>query len=480
MGEYASWVSVRWRKKAALKAFSVRVKRKVTALLPDNFRHHIEVGINANEAASIGESSWEEKASFIDDILSPANLRKSSARDTRPSVVHLIGSLQPGGAERQLCNCAIGQHRLGFDVTVLLLFKPTDEHDHYGEMLSEEGVRVRVVGEHFNSRFGSALKKLPGGENALKSIPEEFCPWAIDVLGEMLTDTPDVFHSWLDHPNIWGGVGALLARVPLVVLSTRNVNPTHFPYLASPYFHAMYSKMARVPNLRFINNSHAGAEDYAEWLELPKEKFSVVLNGVDFSGLRRAANETVAVFKDELGIPPDAKIIAGVFRLSEEKQPILFLEVVRRVINQRQDVYAVVAGIGSYEQEMRDFILAHNLGERVFLLGRRNDIPTIFSAASLKLLCSRQEGTPNVLLEAQWLGCPVVSTKAGGAIDAIQNGETGFLVNVGDTEALEAKVLELFENSALRARFAEQGPSFIRDVFCVDRMVQETISIYNN
>jgi glycosyltransferase involved in cell wall biosynthesis len=476
MGEYASWVAMRWRRKAAARNFAGKALRKLTRFVPGRFRY--AAGIMPLGSLS-PHNDWNERALFLEQALQNAKLNPSSKGTRRPRIVHLIGSLQPGGAERQLCNCVIDTRRLGYEVTVLLLFKPTGEHDHYGALLAKEGVEVRLAGEHFDPSFKSLVKKLPGGESCLTTIPEEFCPWAIDVLGELLIDPPDVFHSWLDHPNVWSGTAALLANIPLIVLSTRNVNPTHFPYLASPYFHAMYTQFARSPSIRFINNSHAGADDYAKWLGMPKEKFSVVLNGVDFSELSRVSDQEISDFRNALSIPADGEIIAGVFRLSEEKQPLVFLDVVQRVMRRRPNVFAVIAGIGPFEQELKDYISTQQLGDRIFLLGRRTDIETIFSAATLKLLCSRQEGTPNVLLEAQWLGCPVISTKAGGAVDAVSHGETGFLVEVGDIDGLENAVLELLENASLRASMAKAGAIYIRKCFGMDRMVQETISIYN-
>ena len=112
------------------------------------------------------------------------------------------------------------------------------------------------------------------------------------------------------------------------------------------------------------------------------------------------------------------------------------------------------------------------------MLGRRADVTKIFSAAELKILCSRQEGTPNVLLEAQWLGCPVVTTRAGGAVDAVKDGETGFLVNVGDIDGLVESASRVLETPALRNSLSACGPAFIRNTFGVDRMVQETVEVY--
>lgn len=477
MAEYASWAAVRWRRCAATRNFVGKVLRKLSRIVPSRF--HGKTIIKPHGSLS-KDDEWHQRAYFLEDALHNARLNPSLKPNRKPRIVHLIGSLQPGGAERQLCNCVIGTRRLGYEVTVLLLFKSTGEHDHYGEILAKEGVSVRVAGETFNPRFESELKKIPGGGASLASIPEEFCPFTIDVLGELLSDPPDVFHSWLDHPNIWSGVSALLANIPLIVLSTRNMNPTHFPYLASPYFHAMYKQFVRSPSVKFINNSHAGADDYAKWLNMPKETFKVVRNGVDFSGLTRASDQVITNFRNDLGIPADGKIIVGVFRLSEEKQPLIFLEVVRRICDRHSNVFAVVAGIGPLEQELKKFIIAHDLGDRIFYFGRRTDVATIFSSATLTLLCSLQEGTPNVLLESQWFGCPVVSTKAGGAVDAVLHGETGLLVDVGDIDGLENAALMLLENPGMRASMAGAGPPFIRNRFGMDRMVQETIAIYQS
>ncbi|WP_458138270.1 glycosyltransferase [Methylomonas sp. YC3] len=472
MGQYSSWFFERRRKKSPIKYQFRKILRKLNLLRSGEVR----VKLTAEEE----NREWHARSLFLENWLQSEASKPVASIPRTPKVTHMIGSLQSGGAERQLCNCVIGMRRLGFNVSVMLIYKPTDEHGHYIDLLHKEGISVRVAGECFDPKFESAIKSLPEGEDYLINIPEKFRSFTIDILGELICEPPDIFHSWLDHPNIWGGVAALLAKIPLIVLSTRNVNPTHFPYLADPYLYAMYSQLARSPNIRFINNSYAGAEDYAKWLDIPKERFAVILNGVELDGICRASNQQVSHFRDELGISSDKEIIAGVFRLSEEKQPLIFLEVVRRIIRRRSTVVAVIAGIGPLEQKIREYISANQLDKQVFLLGRRNDVATIFSAAKVALLCSRQEGTPNVLLEAQWLGCPVVSTKAGGAVDAVIDGETGFLVNVGDVDGLEDAVIDLLENVSLRNNMVEAGANFIKQHFRMDRMVKETIAIYNN
>jgi glycosyltransferase involved in cell wall biosynthesis len=464
MGRYALWVALRQKKRAMLQAVIRRWRNRLAG--PDR------------RSSLQQEQAGQRIVQYIGDALSYAKPRKLE-RGNRPlRLVHFVGQLGPGGSERQLCNCAIASRRLGYDVSVLLLTKPTGDFGHYARMLSSHNIPVRVAGEHFDPAFRSAVNELPGREAGLAAIPEQFFPWTIDVLGELLADPPDIFHSWLDHANTWGGLAAVLANVPLVVLSTRSVNPTHFPHLSSPHLHPAYVQLARSPSVRFVSNTRAGAEDYAKWLELPKERFPVVLNGIDFGEFSRAGREDEERFRKQNGIPQEMKIIAGVFRLSEEKQPLVFLEVVRRVVAIRPDVCAVIAGIGPLEPVMRDFVARHQLEGRVIFLGRRSDMATVFTAATLAMLCSRQEGTPNVLLEAQSLGCPVVSTRAGGATETVLDGKTGFLVDVGDVAGLQAAVTQLIANDSLRTSMSEAGPEFVRDRFGLDRMIRETISIY--
>lgn len=467
MGAYISWFYENRRKKAPVRHYFRRMLRRLKL-----YPRPKQPGVNSS-------ADWQRYTQFIEPALEHAGQKTAAQWAARPKIVHLIGSLQPGGAERQLCNCVTGMHKLGYDVSVLLIYPPAKELGHYVEQLNAAGVPVRVVGQHFDPTFAAAIEKLPGGEAGLAKIPDAFRTFSVDILGELLANPPDILHAWLDHSNIWGGVAALFADVPLVVLSTRNANPTHFPYLADPSFQSLYGKLAQSATVKFINNSYAGADDYANWLGLPKSRFSVVLNGVELESMVRASEQDIADFRQALAIPEASDIIAGVFRLSEEKQPLVFLQVVKRIIERKTSVVAVIAGLGPLEQEMKDFIQANGLEHKVFLLGRRSDVATLFSAAKLKLLCSRQEGTPNVLLEAQWLECPVVSTKAGGAVDAIADGETGFLAEVGDPDKLEAAVITLLEDETLRRRMAAAGPAFIRSRFGLDRMVQETLAVYN-
>jgi glycosyltransferase involved in cell wall biosynthesis len=421
---------------------------------------------------------WNGEMPFLDSALSAAMARGVVPLPARPRIVQLIGTLGPGGAERQLCNFVIGASRLGYDVRVILMWEPTGEAGHYYHLLKESGIDVRTAGSRFDPRFGPALERIPGGPACLEALPQECRVRVLDVLGELLIEPPDVLHAWLDGANVVAGIAGLLAQVPLVVLGARNVNPSNFPALSQPYYRRVYSILLESPPVRLITNSHAGADDYANWLDVPRRSVAVVLNGLGTTELRAPTPAQVTRFRHDAGIPPGVRVIAGVFRFAEEKQPLTFLEVLRGVVRDCPDAVAVLAGTGPLESQVRNYVVAHGLESHVSFVGRIFEPSCLYSTASVTLLCSRQEGTPNVLLEAQRLGCPVVATRAGGTIDAVDDGVTGYLCAVGDVPALQQAVLRLLRDDELRRGMALKGPGFIQSRFSVDRMVAETLALY--
>ncbi len=423
-------------------------------------------------------SQWNGRMPFLADAMRRTQTQGPRPFGARPRIVHLIGTLGPGGAERQLCNSVIAMKRLGHDVRVILMWEPEGDHGHYLYLLHQEGVDVSVAGAAFHPGFPEAVNRVPGSLAAVRQIPPECWPVTVDVLGTLLTDRPDVLHTWLDGSNVWGGIAGVLAQVPLIVLSTRNVNPSNFPVLDLPFFRQAYGELLQSPRVRLINNSYPGAEDYARWLGIPVDRISVVLNGLDLSRLHNPSPEAIAEFRRQHAIDHDVPLIAGVFRLAEEKQPFTFLAVVHAVLRRCPSAVVAIAGIGPLEREMREYASAHGFLDSVRFLGRLKDVTPLYGAASVTLLCSRKEGTPNILLEAQWLGCPVVSTRAGGAVDAVDHGVTGYLCDVGDVDALAAAVTGLVEDAALRARMSAEGPPFIVRRFSVGRMVAETLKLY--
>ena len=127
---------------------------------------------------------------------------------------------------------------------------------------------------------------------------------------------------------------------------------------------------------------------------------------------------------------------------------------------------------------MEWFISNNGLKGRVHLPGARPEVATPLSAMDVFLLTSEFEGTPNVVLEAEWLGLPIVATDAGGTKESFNQGETGLLATFPSAESLASLVGIYLDNDRMREHAIEAGPKFVAQDFGIQQMIDKTLDLY--
>jgi glycosyltransferase involved in cell wall biosynthesis len=390
--------------------------------------------------------------------------------------VHYIGALSAGGAERQLCNLVQSQKRRGIDVRVLTMCALERDHAHYTALLTEEKVPLRQAGRPYVSPVLHATAPWA----LLRAVPDSIQAGVMNLVYELLANRPDVLHCWLDQPNVVGAIAGLMAGVPLIVLSTRNSNPTNFPRLLEDYLLYWYQMAALSSRVYFIANSHSGAASYAEWIGVPEERFHVVFNGVCLDHFPRSTTELRRQSREAFGLAPEDLVVCGLFRLAAEKQPELFLDVVRRVHARVPRLKVLLAGVGDLEERVHQIVRETGMDGYVQLLGRRTDVATVFMASDASLLTSTLEGCPNVALESQYLGVPIVATAGGGTVDAVEHGVTGFFAGVSDAAGLAGHLTRILLDPAMRQRLSAAGPPFVQERFGLEQMLDQTLAVYES
>ncbi|MCB9896492.1 MAG: glycosyltransferase [Planctomycetes bacterium] len=437
----------------------------------DRARAHLALR-SRNRQAFHGEHQWEAHLARVEPLVRPR------AHGAPLDVLLYIGQLNSGGAERQLCNVAKGLRAAGHDVRVLTTYPLADENGHYCDDLLRAGVRFGVAGASADPAALQRLLDLDIHPELVGSLPDVIRNPVLDLAGELLRRPPDVLHCWLDYPNVIGAASAALVGLPHAILSTRNLNPRYFPSFYQAWMDDWYRLLARRPGVHFVANSIQGARDYAGWLELPEERFDVVRNGVDLHGMGLPKPAEVDAVRAELGLAEGDRLVAGVFRLASEKQPMLFLDVVERALVKVPRLTVALAGVGELRPQVETHLRRRGLHEKVRLLGQRKDVIALLGAADAMLLTSSVEGTPNVVLEAQWAGCPPVATAAGGTPDALLHGETGFLHEIDDVEGLTRSLVRVLLDDSLRLEMGRAGHAFVQERFGLGRMIDETLAHY--
>jgi glycosyltransferase involved in cell wall biosynthesis len=278
----------------------------------------------------------------------------------------------------------------------------------------------------------------------------------------------------MDASNIRVGLAAVIVGVPAIVLSGRSVAPDHFQ-IFQPYMRAGYRALLKQRRVTFLNNSRAGAKDYARWLQIPADAIEIIHNGFEFP---ENVVSIRAATRAQLGLKENDILLGGVLRFSEEKRPDLWVEVAQRFVKADPSYRAICFGDGPMREALLSKIERAGLGGRIQLPGIVNKAWEALSAFDLFLLSSRMEGLPNVLVEAQAAGLPVISPDVGGAAETFLDQDTGLLVPNDSPTELAKACLELARDRDRRAGMGRRAAAYARQEFSAERMVERTRAVY--
>lgn len=171
--------------------------------------------------------------------------------------------------------------------------------------------------------------------------------------------------------------------------------------------------------------------------------------GRDGSALRR-----------ELGIPPEAFVVANVGRTEPVKGQRTLLDALARL----EGVHAVIAGDGSLRTELARQAEASGAGARVHFLGVRGDVENVLAAADVYTLCSvGSEGSSRATLEAMACALPCVTTGVGMLPDIVKPGITGLLFSPGNAEQLAECLANLANDSGMRRRLGAAARRLVEE-----------------
>lgn len=212
-------------------------------------------------------------------------------------------------------------------------------------------------------------------------------------------------------------------------------------------------------------------------------KASVIYNGIDtkrFSDGQGAG----PIIRQEWQVGIEHTVVGMVGRISHWKGQEYFLEIAHRLASAHPYAkFVMVGGIVPGQGELRDHLLAEirrrNLEDQVILNDFRTDIPAVLDAYDVFVLPSiLPDPFPTTLLEAMAMAKPVVANAHGGAIEMIEHGVTGFLVQPNDPTAMEQAIALLLQDADRRKYMGEQGKRRLERKFSLDSFIQQWTNLY--
>jgi len=219
----------------------------------------------------------------------------------------------------------------------------------------------------------------------------------------------------------------------------------------------------------------------ADWLiqkrKVPAEKVMIIPYGVNLQKFKPGAR---SVSRQDIGVSDDDVVIGQVARLNEQKGHTFLIDAAASIIEHQPRAKFVLVGDGPLRSEIEEKIRSKNLQDHFILLGFRQDVPDLLPLFDVFTLPSLYEGLPNVVLEAMATALPVVATPVDGTKEAVVDNETGFMVPVGDTQALAEKLLLLIHDAQLRNKLGSAGRRRVEEHFSLQGQVSKFEKLYED
>jgi len=366
-------------------------------------------------------------------------------------ILHLITTLDVGGAEMHLLSQARGQCARGHDVRVA--------------WLKGEG----TLAPDFTAAGARCVGRVGSGPGLLPRLWPEL-------------RATEIVHSHLLKADMLAAVMAPLAgRRRGLVASKHNDERA----LLHPLVSRVHGLLGRVPRRTIVLSDHVG-RFIAEHGRVPPERLVRIHYGHDPEPWEAAAAAPAgerAATRAELGCEAGDVVLICVARFAPQKAHDVLLRAfaAARAAEPRLKLWLVgddPFGDGRRRAEAVARDLA--LGPAVRFTGVRRDVPRLMAASDVFVMSSLWEGFGLVFLEAMSAGLPVLATRVSGVPEVVADGRTGVLVPPAEEDPLAAQMLALGRDPARRAELGRAGRARVRAHFGLDRMVEATLQVYRD
>ena len=359
-------------------------------------------------------------------------------------VLQLISSGGYYGAENMLLNLCASQQKAGCQNSLMIFYNVHAPNVELYERARRCGLSVRMV--HCQGR---------ADWRAVRQIEECIQEDGIQLL-----------HTHGYKADLYGYVAARRSRKPIVATCHNWVGGTaalgiynHLDRMALKRFHGLAAVSDSVAQ-RLLGSG------------VSAKKVTTIANGIDVQTFERASPSPELNFDG-------SKVVGMVARLDLQKGFEYLLRAARELCGAFPGLKVVIVGEGPDRTAIENMIQRFGLQSNVILVGQRPDMPEIYAAMDVFVLPSLNEGLPMTILEAMAASKPVIATRVGAIPKVIQDGETGLLVDPGDTDGVRNALARLLADSDLCSRLGAAGHDWVSRNYTSEAMALKYRQMYD-
>lgn len=366
---------------------------------------------------------------------------------SQPTILHVIDTTGPGGAETVFIELADRLRQEGFRSIPVIRGAGWVADRLRGRGM--EPVIIPAKGS-FNLRYLAALIRLIRKERVTLVQAHLLGSSVYCALAGLLTRTPVVatFHGMVD----------LSARERFVWLKRAAL---------------------RFGVSRFVAVSRSLAEALADGGILDANRYTVIFNGIDTG---RYNVPRTGWIHEQLGLPADAKISISLGNVRPAKAYDVLCRAAAALKDSHPELHFVIAGDPkkAIVEDLQRLCRELGVTDHVHFIGFQNDTPRVLAEADVFVLSSSSEGFSIATIEALAAGTPAVLTACGGPEEIAVPGQHALMVGVGDAEGLATAIRRVLESSDLAAQLECAGRALVRGKFDLDAMTRAYEAIYRS
>ena len=370
------------------------------------------------------------------------------------NVLQLIGSFNQGGSERQAIELTRLLHEDGtYNISLATL--------------NNEGVLRREV-----EMIG--FTNIP--EFRLTSFYDlNFLRQLRKCVGFLREKNISIIQTHDFYTNIFGTLAARLAQVPVKIASKRETGGMRSEMQKKIERQAFKRADAVVVNAQAVKN-------YLKNSAIDDEKITIIYNGLNLTRLEpKIKNRLINCNNLDLPKAENIKFITLVANLRHTvKNHPMLLRTAKKVLQKFPETHFVLAGEGDLKESLQNLAIDFEISQNIHFIGRCTQIPELLSISFAGVLTSVAEGFSNSILEYMAASLPVVATNVGGAGEAVVEGETGYLVESDDDEAMANRLIELLQNTEKARKMGEKGRTIIKEKFSDEARLKKTLELYEH
>jgi glycosyltransferase involved in cell wall biosynthesis len=372
-------------------------------------------------------------------------MKTVNSTNSKIKVIHIIQSLESGGAEVSLLGILKNINKKRFDISLVSFWKGDAIEDEFAKLEN-----INVIYLECSSRYDIRIY--------------------FRLLKILRKENPDIIHTHLPIAGIY-------SRLCKFNISSKYVTSQHSVKSNNNIFHK-FNKFTGKINDFYIANSAFTRQFLIDNDYCNSDKIRIINLGIDFDKFKIIKKEKTNMLA-EYRIPQNAFIIGHIGSFKHQKGHVYLIKAAEMLIKQNSKIYLILIGDGELLFEMQRLSEKLQIAGNLRFVGKKNNIAEFLNIMDIFVMPSISESFGISVLEAMYMKVPVVAFATEALPELVKDGETGILIDKADTFQLSNAVNELYNDNELKEHLIQKAYDFVKNRFSIKFTTNELELFYS-